>query len=143
MNLPFFVYGTLKRGEPNYARLLAGHTIAEVPASLPDAALYTAGPYPFLVQTPGLLAPGDIVYGTLVTLRAAEYAVLVAQLDVLEGYRPGGPSNLYERIVLSIQTAAGPQEAYGYVAGAETEQEIHAGLLRKVIGGNWPAGQSV
>jgi len=137
MNLPFFVYGTLKRGEPNYARYLAGHTVSETPATLPAAALYTAGPYPFLVQTPELVAPGELVHGTLVTVRPSEYAAVVAHLDDLEGYRPGAEGNLYERIVVTIQTAAGPQTAYVYIAGAETEQEIRAGVLRKVEGGNW------
>jgi gamma-glutamylcyclotransferase (GGCT)/AIG2-like uncharacterized protein YtfP len=140
MNLPFFVYGTLKRGEPNYARYLAGHTVAEEPATLPDAALYTAGPYPFLVQTPELVAPGDVVYGSLVSVRPAEYAAVVAQLDDLEGYRPGGMNNLYERLTISVHTAAGRREAYVYVAGAATEHDIRAGLLRKVYGGNWRAG---
>jgi gamma-glutamylcyclotransferase (GGCT)/AIG2-like uncharacterized protein YtfP len=141
MNLPFFVYGTLKRGEPNYARYLAGHTIAEVPATLPAAALYTAGPYPFLVQTPGLVAPGDHVYGSLVTIRPAEYATIVGHLDDLEGYRPGAESNLYERVVITVHTAGGPQEAYLYIAGTAIEQEIRAGLLYKVVGGNWRSGR--
>jgi gamma-glutamylcyclotransferase (GGCT)/AIG2-like uncharacterized protein YtfP len=140
MNIPFFVYGTLKRGEPNYARHLAGRTIAETPASLEPAALYTAGPYPFLVQTPGLAAPGDVVYGSLITVRPAEYAAVLSDLDDLEGYRPGAESNLYERIVISVQTTAGPQEAYVYIAGAETEREIQAGLLRRVAGGIWRSG---
>jgi gamma-glutamylcyclotransferase (GGCT)/AIG2-like uncharacterized protein YtfP len=141
MNLPFFVYGTLKRGEPNYARYLAGHTIAEVPATLPAAALYTTGPYPFLVQTPDLIKADDTAHGTLITIRPAEYATVVGQLDDLEGYRPGAESNLYERIVITVQTASGPQEAYVYIAGATTEQEIRAGLLYKVAGGNWHSGE--
>lgn len=140
MNLPFFVYGTLKRGEPNYARHLAGHTARETPATLPAAALYTAGPYPFLVLTPDLVAPGEIVHGTLMTIRSDVYTAVVAYLDDLEGYRPDAEHNLYERVIVHVETATGPQTAYVYIAGAATERDIRAGSLRHIVGGNWRSG---
>lgn len=135
--LPFFVYGTLKRGEPNYARFLAGHTLAEIPARLPAAALYTAGPYPFLVQASDLVLPADSVIGQIITIRPSEYDQVLLLLDDLEGYVVGGSNNLYERISAAVETADGPQQAYLYIAGAATEQAIRAGELQKVPGGNW------
>ncbi|NJN16794.1 MAG: gamma-glutamylcyclotransferase [Oscillochloris sp.] len=140
MQLPFFVYGTLKRGEPNYPRYLAGYTISEEPANLPHAALYTAGPYPFLVQTPDLVAPGDIAYGQIVVVRPHDYNSVIAGLDNLEGYVANGANNLYERIVVTVETNLGRQEAYVYVAGAETVRAIRVGELWKVAGGNWRGG---
>lgn len=140
MRLPFFVYGTLKRGEPNYARYLAGHTVAEEPAHLPDAALYTAGPYPFLVTSPGPVAPGDAVQGSLISIRDSEYDAVLANLDSLEGYLPGGRANLYERVVTIVQTSGGPREAWIYIAGTGALEQIERGELRKIAGGIWRSG---
>lgn len=138
MQLPFFVYGTLRPGEPNYARLLAGQTASEAPATLPGAALFTAGPYPFLVTAPDLLLPGDAVRGEVVALRPPVYRLVLADLDRLEGYVEGGAQNLYERVVAEVLTAGGPRRAWLYVAGAGALAEIRAGALRRIPGGVWP-----
>ncbi|MFV9504326.1 MAG: gamma-glutamylcyclotransferase family protein [Oscillochloridaceae bacterium umkhey_bin13] len=135
--LPFFVYGTLKRGEPNYVRYLTGQTASEQAASLPGAALFTAGPYPFLVREPDLVAPTAVVVGELVSLRLAVYQLVLADLDRLEGYVPGGSHNLYERLITTVTTADGPREAWVYVAGAATLAQIRAGQLHHIPSGNW------
>ncbi|MBX0326521.1 gamma-glutamylcyclotransferase [Oscillochloris sp. ZM17-4] len=137
MNHPFFVYGTLKPGEPNYARFLAGHTVGEEPASLAGAALYTAGPYPYMVREPGLAAPDERVIGALISVADADYAAVMAQLDSLEGYAEDGAANMYERLLVMVETAGGQRPAWLYVAGAEALDHIRAGELRKVEGGNW------
>jgi gamma-glutamylcyclotransferase (GGCT)/AIG2-like uncharacterized protein YtfP len=137
MRYPFFVYGTLKHGEPNYARLLEGRTAAEEPAHLGGAALYDFGPYPFLVTEDDLARPGDVVRGELITLRDEAYLAALADLDRLEGYVEGGPSNLYERLVRSVVTPAGPRLAYVYVAGAQMLAQIRAGALRRIADGVW------
>jgi gamma-glutamylcyclotransferase (GGCT)/AIG2-like uncharacterized protein YtfP len=137
MRYPFFVYGTLKRGEPNYARLLDGRTASEVPATLAAAALYDFGPYPFLVREDDLLRPGDVVQGELVELPDGLYAAALAELDGLEGYVEGGLSNLYEREVCTVSTADGPRLAYVYVAGAQMLAQIRAGALRRIGDGVW------
>jgi gamma-glutamylcyclotransferase (GGCT)/AIG2-like uncharacterized protein YtfP len=136
--LPFFVYGTLRPGEPNYARLLAGQTASEAPATLVGAALFTAGPYPFLATAADLLRPGDAVRGEIIALRPPVYALVLADLDRLEGYIEGGAHNLYEREVIEVATADGPRRAWVYVAGAATLAQIRAGQLRRILGGAWP-----
>lgn len=138
MHLPFFVYGTLKPGEPNYARLLAGQTASEAPASLAGAALFTEGPYPFLTTAADVLRPGDtVVYGTIVALRPSVYDLVLADLDRLEGYVEGGAQNLYERVAMEVATDGGPRRAWVYIAGAATLAQIRAGALRYIPGGTW------
>jgi gamma-glutamylcyclotransferase (GGCT)/AIG2-like uncharacterized protein YtfP len=136
--LPFFVYGTLRPGEANYLRLLAGRTAEETPASLAGAALFTQGPYPFLLTAPDLLAPGDeLVQGTLIAVPAAQYGAVLAELDALEGYVAGGADNLYERVSCEVATAAGPRRAWVYVAGASALALIREGAMRRIAGGVW------
>ncbi|WP_322511452.1 gamma-glutamylcyclotransferase family protein [Chloroflexus sp.] len=134
---PFFVYGTLKRGQSNYARLLAGQTVSEARAWLPGAALYTAGPYPFLVQAVDLVPPGSIVFGELMEVAPAQYQRVLALLDELEDFAPGRVGNLYERVALTVQTDAGPREAWVYIAGSGAEAAIRHGRLRLITGGVW------
>jgi gamma-glutamylcyclotransferase (GGCT)/AIG2-like uncharacterized protein YtfP len=142
MNTPFFVYGTLKPGEPNYARLLAGRTAAEEPASLAGAALYTPGLYPFLVTEPDLAGPDDRVHGALISVPDEAYAATQAQLDQLEGYVEGGDSNHYERVLVTVQAADGPRQAWVYVVGAAGLAQIRAGELRRLPDGNWQSDPS-
>lgn len=131
--LPFFVYGTLKPGHGNYLRLLAGRTSSELPASLADAALYTEGPYPFLVRE-----VGTIVQGVLVTVPEALYAETLRRLDDLEDYSPdGGDQNLYERVVCEVLSTRGLLRAWVYLAGSGPAQRIAAGTMRRVPNGNW------
>lgn len=134
---PFFVYGTLKRGQSNYARLLAGQTVSETPAWLPGAAIYTAGPYPFLVRAVDLVPPGSTVFGELMEVAPAQYQTVLALLDKLEDFVPGRAGNLYERVVITVQTANGPCEAWVYVAGSGAEEAIRQGRLRLIAGGVW------
>jgi gamma-glutamylcyclotransferase (GGCT)/AIG2-like uncharacterized protein YtfP len=136
--LPFFVYGTLKPGEENYLRLLADRTVEETPATLAGAALFTQGPYPFLLTAPDLLLPGDdLVQGVLIASPPAQYGAVLAELDALEGYVAGGADNLYERVVCEVATAGGPRRAWVYVAGASALALIRAGAMRRIAGGVW------
>ncbi|MEU0671506.1 gamma-glutamylcyclotransferase family protein [Streptomyces sp. NPDC006172] len=95
--LPFFVYGTLRPGEPNHALFLRGRTRSEEPARLGDAVLYDGPGYPYAVEE-----PGGIVTGDLVTALPEPYGALLAELDRLEEYRPGDPRNLYERVAREV-----------------------------------------
>jgi gamma-glutamylcyclotransferase (GGCT)/AIG2-like uncharacterized protein YtfP len=112
---PFFVYGTLRRGQGNY-RLLRGRTISEHEAVLPGHALHAAG-LPYVVPA----GAGDLVVGELMFVRPSAYADVLATLDGLEGYRPGRTS-LYERIAARAQYRCGDEdravEAWVYLAGA-------------------------
>ncbi len=81
--LPVFVYGTLRPGQANYLRLLAGKTVREVSASCRGRLYYvTEGDYPYL-------EPGEgTVTGELLTLAAADYENILGALDRLEEYAP-------------------------------------------------------
>jgi hypothetical protein len=51
-HLPIFVYGTLRTGQGNWARLLRGTTVSETPAVARDHALYADG-IAFAHERPG------------------------------------------------------------------------------------------
>lgn len=137
MHLPFFVYGSLKPGEANYARYLAGNVLREEIAWLPGAALYTPGPYPFLLLAPPSSPSNEQVHGVLITITPTVYRRILAQLDHLENYSLGRANNLYERVALDVQSAAGSVRAWVYVAGAHARAAISNGTMHKVPGGVW------
>ncbi|PWI20830.1 hypothetical protein DI272_33780 [Streptomyces sp. Act143] len=133
-SLPFFVYGTLRPGEPNHNRFLDGRTRAEEPARLHGAALYDGPGYPYAVEEPGT------VRGDLVTARPEAYAALLVALDRLEEYAPGDPRNLYERVEREVVREADgtPVRAWVYVAAPA----VAAGLRRRgsrIATGDWLA----
>ncbi|MEU5898278.1 MULTISPECIES: gamma-glutamylcyclotransferase family protein [Streptomyces] len=133
--LPFFVYGTLRPGEPNHAVHLHGRTAKEESALLPDALLYDGPGYPYAVEHPGK----GPVRGELLTALPTANAPLLTALDLLEEYIPGDPHNLYERVVRDVLDRTGaPVRAWVYVAAPR----IAAGLRASgsVIGtGDWAA----
>ena len=138
---PFFVYGTLKPGESNYARYLKQRTVEEIPAQLQGAALFNAGAYPFLVlaneSLADLVQASDIVHGMLIDLPADSYDATLADLDSLEGYIANSSTNLYERVVVQVQTASGLREVWLYVAGDQTIESIRRGQLPPIVSGTW------
>uniref|UniRef100_M8BMC2 Gamma-glutamylcyclotransferase family protein n=1 Tax=Aegilops tauschii TaxID=37682 RepID=M8BMC2_AEGTA len=108
-----FVYGTLKRGFPNYPRLaafdcpFAGAGTTAAPASL------VIGPYsvPFLLPTP-TPSSGRLVSGELYSASPSA----LADLDLLEGTHLG----VYERrrITVVVDGASKEVEAQAYFANA-------------------------
>jgi gamma-glutamylcyclotransferase (GGCT)/AIG2-like uncharacterized protein YtfP len=134
---PFFFYGTLKPGEGNYAPFLGGRTLREQPATIAGAALYTEGPYPYLVLGEGLADPADVVRGYAITVQPDAYAEVLRQVDQLEDYIPGDPQSEYMRIVYPVQTEAGPLAVWVYVAGARVLAAIRAGQMRRIASGIW------
>jgi gamma-glutamylcyclotransferase (GGCT)/AIG2-like uncharacterized protein YtfP len=117
--LPLFVYGTLRHGQENYA-LLRGNTVAETPAVIERMALYSLRAYPMIVEGE------SIVHGELMTLHPRIYTRLLADLDQLEGYRPGADSR-FRREQHCVQTEGGAQlVAWVYVGDPRTlAQEPH------------------
>ncbi|KUM81171.1 gamma-glutamylcyclotransferase family protein [Streptomyces curacoi] len=113
MTLPFFVYGTLRPGEPNHDRFLRGRTAREEPARMTGLVLYDGPGYPYAVEE-----PGSVVSGELVTARPEAYDELLDALDRLEDYAPGDPHNLYERVVREAvrQSDGTPVPAWVYIA---------------------------
>jgi gamma-glutamylcyclotransferase (GGCT)/AIG2-like uncharacterized protein YtfP len=131
--LPFFVYGTLRPGEPNHDRFLRGRTDSEERARLHGAALYDGPGYPYAVEE-----PGSVVCGELVTARTAAYPQLLRELDRLEDYAPGDPRNLYERVERDVTRDAdgAAVRAWVYLAAPTVTAALRA-HGRLIEGGDW------
>ncbi|MFJ3664942.1 gamma-glutamylcyclotransferase family protein [Streptomyces sp. NPDC090106] len=134
--LPFFVYGTLRPGEPNHDRYLRGRTRTEEPGRLTGAVLYDGPGYPYAVEEPG----AGTVHGDLVTALPDAYAELLLALDALEEYRPGDPRNLYERVEFPVVRAADGRAvpAWVYVAAPAVAVRLRARGSR-IATGDWLA----
>ena len=94
-----FVYGTLRPGQGNHRRLLAGRTMRELPATAAGLALYGRG-IPYAVPQPGAQ-----VVGELITITPELYRDVLTDLDHLEGYYPRRPkASHYIRKARSVVT---------------------------------------
>ena len=92
-----FVYGTLRPGQGNYRRLLAGRTMREIPATARVSRLYGRG-IPYAVPQPGAQVVGD-----LITITPELYRDVLTDLDHLEGYHPRRPkASHYIRTARSV-----------------------------------------
>ncbi|NEA61072.1 gamma-glutamylcyclotransferase family protein [Streptomyces sp. SID12488] len=135
MRLPFFVYGTLRPGEPNHDHFLRGRTQSERPGRLADAVLYDGPGYPYAVTE-----PGGVVHGELVVALPDAYDELLAELDELEECVPGDPHSLYERVArqVTLDADGGAVRAWVYVAGpiVAARMRAHGRLIK---GGDWRA----
>ncbi|KPC58832.1 gamma-glutamylcyclotransferase family protein [Streptomyces chattanoogensis] len=137
--LPFFVYGTLRPGEANHTWTLRGRTTAEEPARIAGALLYDGPGYPYAVAGPA----DAVVHGTLVHPRDTDYDEVRAVLDRLEGYAPGDPENVYERVVTeAVRPDGGTVRAWVYLAAAPLAARLRAtGPL--IEGGCWLSATAV
>ncbi|GGO93950.1 gamma-glutamylcyclotransferase family protein [Wenjunlia tyrosinilytica] len=131
--VPLFAYGTLMHGHGNHALVESAVESVE-PAVLPGAAMYDAGPYPYV-----LLGAAASVRGELVHLRADIHRTALAALDELEGYiGPKDPANDYERLMCTVLTDDGMNvRALVYVASAAVEPRVRQMPL--VPRGDWDA----
>lgn len=139
---PLFVYGTLKPGEENYHRYMAGRTRNEQPATLARAALYTEGVYPYLViGDSSLVGDDDTVDGYLMTVQHAHDDAVLRAVDRLEDYVPGRVSNTYERVTCTVTLDSGEAVlAWTYVAGRRTLTAIRTGQFERVPHRVWHPG---
>lgn len=133
MSLPFFVYGTLRPGEPNHDLFLRGRTLAEEPAVLDGALLYDGPGYPYVVEEPGAQVRGE-----LVTVRPEEYVGLLRDLDGLEDYVPGDARNLYERVEREVGIGSRRVRAWVYIAAPAVAARLRDCGTR-IEGGDWAA----
>jgi gamma-glutamylcyclotransferase (GGCT)/AIG2-like uncharacterized protein YtfP len=117
------VYGTLRPGEPNWDRLLAGRADQVVTGHLAGVVLLDCGHFPAALERPG--AGG--AFGDVVWIRPAAWSAVLVALDHLEGYDPADPNRLYDRVVRSVETAHGPVDCWVYLAGrslADSEKPV-------------------
>ncbi|MFD7435797.1 gamma-glutamylcyclotransferase family protein [Streptomyces sp. NPDC059861] len=135
MTLPFFVYGTLRPGEPHHATFLRGRTHTEEPARLTGAVLHDGPGCPYAVEE-----PGSVVVGELITPLPDAYGELLAALDRLEEYAPGDARNLYERVAREVvrDTDGATVRAWVYVAAPAVAARLRA-RGEPVEGGDWRA----
>ncbi|WP_240926172.1 gamma-glutamylcyclotransferase family protein [Streptomyces sp. JB150] len=136
LRLPFFVYGTLRPGEPHHELFLRGRTRAQEPARLPGAVLYDGPGYPYAVEE-----PGGVIRGELVTAHDESYGELLAVLDRLEEYRaPGDPCNLYDRVAREAarDTDETVVRAWVYLAAPPVAARLRASG-RRIESGDWRA----
>jgi gamma-glutamylcyclotransferase (GGCT)/AIG2-like uncharacterized protein YtfP len=112
-----FVYGSLKRGEPNHHWIAAAPYLGE--AQLPGARLYDLGPFPMAVASGD---PADTIAGEL-------YAVTPAVLAALDRFE--GVPRLYER--QSWRLANGTQ---AWVYMGRQRQVRH---VARIASGRWQA----
>lgn len=139
---PFFVYGTLKPGEENYPRYFGGRTLAEQPAILRPAALYTDGRYPFLVLDSSLIESTDYVSGMLITIRPGHYPTVLRAVDGLEAYEPGSSTNWYERVICTVECPHGYRDAWVYIAATRMTNTIRRRRMVKLPEGTWSRTRS-
>ena len=126
-----FVYGTLRPGQPNWERLLAGRTERVVAGRLPGVVLLECGHYPAAVERAG----GGSAAGEVVWIRPAAWSSVLAALDHLEGYDPADPRRLFDRVVRPVETAEGAVDCWVYLAGG-----LLSGSARPVVAdGDWVA----
>ena len=130
--LPVFVYGTLRPGQPNWERLLAGHSERVVAGRLPGAILLDCGHYPAAVERPGADAAGGAA-GEVVWIAPAAWSAVLTALDHLEGFAPGDPDPLFDRVVRPVDTADGSVDCWVYLAGRPLSDPARA----VVAGGDW------
>jgi gamma-glutamylcyclotransferase (GGCT)/AIG2-like uncharacterized protein YtfP len=136
--LPFFVYGTLRKGEGNYHRYLAGKTVRELAATLPGYRLY-ASDLPCVVEAPG---DAGAVLGDLIHVLPQHYARVLRTLDALEGYDPAEADPWYVRVRRHVRFVAddgtaGEAEAWVYQGGRRTAASY--GPADFVPSGDWIA----
>lgn len=131
MQLPFFVYGTLRPGGRNHDRHLAGRCLRVRRAVLADTALHRGPGYPY-----ALPAVGASVVGELATVHPGLYGRVLADLDRLEDCTPDGDGE-YVRLRLAVRTEDGTEtDAWVYLAGPRITAELHAAPA-PIPSGDW------
>lgn len=109
--LPLFVFGTLRRGEPNHHYLLDRYERC-VPAELPGFERQTTA-HGFPAAVP---ATGGRILGELFFLRPALYAQTLACCDELEDIPSGQLVGVYyQRAQVQVETTQGQVVAWAYI----------------------------
>lgn len=131
MDLPFFVYGTLRPGESNFWRVEQWVRGAEE-AEMAGLQLWDLGPYPMAIEGPGRLR------GALLTIDGEHYARALEVMDALEQVDPLAPTEpggLYwrSRRTVILPGCGGPlPEAWVYLG--DPSRALQG---RRVASGDW------
>ena len=135
---PFFFYGTLRKGQQNYA-LLRGRTVSEKPAMVRDMELFALGSYPLMI------AGNGIVQGELMKIHSHCYPETVKGIDLLEGHNPEIPEMcLYRRELITVRLMSSSSnlspelKAWAYVGSLDCVQGVKP---RRVPDGDWSKHQ--
>ena len=130
MQLPFFVYGTLRAGEYN-AVLLRNSIARSRAAKLCGAQMFDLGPYPMIIED----ETQHEIWGELIEIEADKYESIVKSLDRLEsvnGADPENPDALYRRLRRFVFVEEEQIEAWVYFG-----REVVARRGCIVAGGDW------
>ena len=112
MQLPFFVYGTLRAHQSN-AHLLRGAIARSRDAKLSGAQMFDLGPYPMIIEAESQ----HEIWGELIEIEAEKYDAILKSLDRLEsvsGADPENPDALYRRLRRQIIVEEEQIEAWVY-----------------------------
>lgn len=130
-----FAYGTLMSGFKNHVNVLRSRHTSIEPAVLPGAELYhfTAAGFPGAWRCPPDESSSRSITGEVITVPPEAWADVLRELDLLEDYYgPGHPSNMYERVAVSVVTRDGtPRLAWGYLCLLDRGAAVH------VAHGDW------
>jgi gamma-glutamylcyclotransferase (GGCT)/AIG2-like uncharacterized protein YtfP len=131
MQLPLFVYGTLRPGGERY-HLVEPHLTGVQAAEIAGLQLWDLGPYPMAIEGMGR------VRGELLALDPETYEMVLARLDIVEGVDPlvpTKPGGLYWRArrTVILPGCGGPlPEAWVYLGSAD-----RAMRGRRIQSGDW------
>ena len=132
MQLPFFVYGTLRAHQSN-AHLLRGAIARSRSAKLSGAQMFDLGPYPMILESELQYE----IWGELLEIEADKYGAILKSLDRLEsvdGQNPENPAALYRRLRRFVLVENELIEAWVYFG-----RESVARRGRPVASGDWVA----
>lgn len=107
--LPFFVYGTLLPGQPNYT-IWKNSVVSLQPAFFGKGKLFDLGAYPMLVES-----GKKSVKGALVTVNSSDYKRVVRELDTLEAFDPARPERCFFRRLIRPVFLAGDIQRQAWV----------------------------
>ena len=130
--IPFFVYGTLRKGFYNYDRILKGNVDKIVNATIDGYDMFSLGYYP------GIVKGSNKIVGEVIYVKPSKYLQMVQCLDQLEGYNPKKKNySLYLREIKKVTLENGEQiDAYVYIYNQKTN-ENH----KLIENGDWASYQ--